>query len=532
MKTTRISNYAAALVLLGASLASCSTTADVLVNKEPGVFYGSAFGATEAAAAEKAYLDLIYTVLTETKGIRPAKKANFVLTAEIKDAFAAFKLKPLVSKNKDENRFDAVYRLSGERWEKAEAVRVERLSRTLGEAFGAIEANGAAPAPRKVKEAASLLATIERSGALGRIKGIGGSGAILNDQIEAYCRGITEGIVLAASPAAGLVGAGSAIEVSAADRSGKPLAALPLALAWKAGDSVSKPVGLVSGDNGKAIAVLPGDASLGNQKMVLAVSSSFASFQALPFLEKLDRSIAAEFSYRYSSAGSGLGKAVRIQGGTFAIGAVKRDKRAGSIEKPRTVTVATFFIDRDLVTNADYRAYLEAQNVPAGEYPDYWDNPDFNQPGQPVIGLSLKDAEKYAAWLSSVRSAKKRLPTEAEFEIAARGGKDVMFPWGDQLPSDGKRATYSGTSSFPTPVGSRENGRNAVGLNDMAGNVWEWTTTAPAGTMAGDPDYRIVKGGSYLDGQYELRISNRALRDPGERQLDVGFRLVSEAGDE
>ncbi|HRZ64597.1 MAG TPA: SUMF1/EgtB/PvdO family nonheme iron enzyme [Spirochaetia bacterium] len=523
----------AALALGCALLASCASTADILVNKDPGSFYGSAFAATQAAAEEKAYADLIYNVLTETSSMRPVKQASFVLTPEIKEAFAGFKLKPERAEKKSETRFDVVYSLSREQWAKAEALRLERLNKELGAAFAAVKAGASKSAAARIKEAAALLVAIERSGALNKIVGAESGGPILNDRVEDYCRGLVEGISIAAEPASGLVKAGAAIGLSVVDKGGKGLPSFPLSLTWKAEGAAKGPIAAVADAKGKASALLPDDPALADKKVILAVAADLASLQGdCPFLRKLDQGIAAEFAYRNSAVGSGLDKAVKVPGGSYAVGAVKQDKRAGSIEKPRKATVAAFYIDANLVTNAEYRTYLEAVNASELEYPDYWENADLNKPDQPVVGVSLAEAEKYAAWLSSAQGVKKRLPTEDEFEIAARGGREVVYPWGDELPSDGARATFKGSAPFTTAVGSRANGKNALGLADMAGNVWEWTTTAPAGSMSGNPEHRIVKGGSYLDGQYELRISNRVLRDPGERYPDVGFRLVSEAGNE
>jgi formylglycine-generating enzyme required for sulfatase activity len=525
--------FSAALAIAGVAAISCASTADVLVNKDPGSFYGAAFGATQAEAEQRAYLDLVYNVLTETNSQRPAtKKAAFVFTQEIKAAFAPFKLKPEKAEKKSATRFDVVYRLSRAQWEKAEGARLARLNKELGSSFAALKSAQGKSASARVKEAAAILAALDRSGAVNKIVGLEAAGNLLNDQVESYCRDLSGGIVLSASPSSGLVSAGAKIGIQAADKSGKALASMPLVAVWKAEGKEGEPVSLVADAQGKATVSVPSDSAFSDKKLGLSISAAFESFEpGLVFLAKLDDSVQAEYSYRNSAVSGDSAQAVRVAAGTYTVGAVKQDKRAGSVEKPRSATVAAFLIDARLVTNAEYKIYLDATNAGDDEYPDYWDNPDFNKPDQPVIGVSLAEAQKYAAWLSSVRGVKLRLPTEEEFEVAARGGEDVTYPWGDELPSEGARATYSGNSSATTAVGSRENGKSASGLYDMAGNVWEWTTSAPAGTMSGNQDYRIVKGGSYMDGQYELRISNRVLRDPDERYPDVGFRLVSEVSE-
>jgi formylglycine-generating enzyme required for sulfatase activity len=170
--------------------------------------------------------------------------------------------------------------------------------------------------------------------------------------------------------------------------------------------------------------------------------------------------------------------------------------------------------------------YLE--DTKAERLPEYWDNSEYNQPEQPVIGVSYEDAVRFASWLSAQLGVAKRLPTEDEWEKAARGGREVIYPWGDQSP-DGGRANYSGNGRFrsTSPVGSFEAGKNAYGLYDMAGNVWQWTSTGRAGTGR-----LIVKGGSWMDGPADLRVSNRREVDPSKGYVDVGFRLVREVAHE
>jgi formylglycine-generating enzyme required for sulfatase activity len=214
------------------------------------------------------------------------------------------------------------------------------------------------------------------------------------------------------------------------------------------------------------------------------------------------------------------------------VGALARDKRAAKKEARRDEQLDDFSIGVYLVTNAQYGVYLE--DAKSDSYPEYWDNPDYNQPDQPVIGLSLTEAQAYAAWLSDKIGAVMRLPTEGEWEKAARGGQDAIYPWGDQLPSDGSRANYSGNGRFKatSPVGSFENGRNAYGLYDMAGNVWQWTLATRDADGDGMEESSIVKGGSWMDGQTDLRVSNRRELDPSKPYADVGFRLVREVSHE
>ncbi|MDP7000175.1 MAG: SUMF1/EgtB/PvdO family nonheme iron enzyme, partial [Candidatus Poribacteria bacterium] len=132
-----------------------------------------------------------------------------------------------------------------------------------------------------------------------------------------------------------------------------------------------------------------------------------------------------------------------------------------------------FYMDKYEVTNAQYRKFVQATGHRA---PRYWDDDDFNQPNQPVVGVSWHDATAYAKWVG------KRLPTEKEWEWAARaekewewaargGLKGKKYPWGNQEPS-ASRANYGNKVGKPTAVGNYP--ANGYGLHDMAGNVWEW----------------------------------------------------------
>jgi formylglycine-generating enzyme required for sulfatase activity len=144
------------------------------------------------------------------------------------------------------------------------------------------------------------------------------------------------------------------------------------------------------------------------------------------------------------------------------------DDDAVDDERPRhRVPLPTYYIDKFPVTNVQYRRFLEATRHPD---PKYWTDPKFNEPNQPVVGVSWLDAQAYCGWAS------KRLPTEAEWEKAARGTDGRKYPWGDKW--DPARAnSEDGGPGKPTPVGSYPQGVSPYGAHDMAGNVWEWTSS-------------------------------------------------------
>jgi formylglycine-generating enzyme required for sulfatase activity len=127
---------------------------------------------------------------------------------------------------------------------------------------------------------------------------------------------------------------------------------------------------------------------------------------------------------------------------------------------------------------------------------------------RPVTYVSRAEAEAFCERNGA------RLPTEAEWEAAARGGDDRLWPWGDELP-DRTRAEFGAGIGAPVSVGSYPRGASPFGTLDMAGNVWEWTS--------GD----AVRGGSYLSGPDELRCSYRHPTHPAARDPYVGFRVVA-----
>lgn len=184
-----------------------------------------------------------------------------------------------------------------------------------------------------------------------------------------------------------------------------------------------------------------------------------------------------------------------IPGGPFAMGS---DVRAAfppdEDETPRrTVELEAFRLARTPVTEGQYAAFRGSP--PAGD------------PQLPVTYVSLEDARAFCAW------AGVRLPTEEEWEAAARGGDDRLWPWGDGLPTP-ERAVFAGPIGVPEPVGSRPAGESVHGVLDLAGNVKEWTEPG------------VVRGGSYLDGPDELRCSHRLALPAAARDTYVGFRVV------
>jgi formylglycine-generating enzyme required for sulfatase activity len=151
----------------------------------------------------------------------------------------------------------------------------------------------------------------------------------------------------------------------------------------------------------------------------------------------------------------------------------------------------------------------------------------------PMFSITVAEAEAFAQW------AGKRLPTEEEWERAARFIDGRTFPWGDKwVESDGQLGGNAIDAVTATqkdkievrPVRSYPNGRSAEGVYDLAGNVWEWTATRAQKTVDGQPvTYHVLKGGSFLTHKEACRSFVRLLEEPDIRHMDVGFRCVRDA---
>ncbi len=216
--------------------------------------------------------------------------------------------------------------------------------------------------------------------------------------------------------------------------------------------------------------------------------------------------------------------------GTFEMGSQMGDDD----EKPvHTVTLSAFWIDQTPVTNAQYARCVEAGvcKVSASAGDDLLNAPDY-----PAVGIVWQDAQKYCAWAGG------RLPTEAEWEYAARGPEGTRYPWGDEF--DCSRCNTPGDAcddyELASPVGHFQEGRSWCGALDMAGNVWEWVadwyaTDYYARSPAEDPtapdqgEDRVMRGGSWADTRPEklFRSANRQYLPSTMLGNYVGFRCAA-----
>ncbi len=207
---------------------------------------------------------------------------------------------------------------------------------------------------------------------------------------------------------------------------------------------------------------------------------------------------------------------VHVQAGEFIIGWDKEDKTV-------KISMGAFYIDKYEVTNDDYKKFVDATGHRAPKHPgkseyNIWEGNNF-PPGlarHPVVNVSWADAVAYARWSG------KRLPSETEWEKAARGTDGRLYPWGNRFERNNCNSSESkrrGTS----PVGNYPYGASPYGCFDMAGNACEWTSTL----YDTKHKWHLACGGSWKDGGG--RVTTVARSNPITASPTVGFRCVKDA---
>jgi serine/threonine-protein kinase len=214
-----------------------------------------------------------------------------------------------------------------------------------------------------------------------------------------------------------------------------------------------------------------------------------------------------------------------ITGGEFTMG-----RNDGSeFEKPAHLEkVATFYLDEREVSNDDYERFVQSGQRSA---PKSW--PDSKIPAGetyfPVSSVSWRDADAYCRWIN------KRLPTEVEWEYAARGKEGFLYPYGnkDWQPEYSSASPSSTAIGKLSNVGSYPKGASPFGVLDLAGNIAEWTdsdyTPYPNSPAKPDPGKKVIRGGSYINPPAEQRTTERRWLEAQEIRPYVGFRCAKPA---
>lgn len=221
-----------------------------------------------------------------------------------------------------------------------------------------------------------------------------------------------------------------------------------------------------------------------------------------------------------------------IPDGSFQMGGLDSNTDPDELP-PHKVTISAFWMDKFEVTNGMYKLCVDAgacdlpTSFTSEKHDTYFNTEQFAD--YPVVYATWGDANAYCEW------AGKRLPTEAEWEYAARGTSLNLFPWGDERP-DTTRANFNRNINDVTRVGSFPAGASAFGVLDMAGNVWEWVSdyygpeaygsaaaVNPTGPLAavGGGERHVIRGGSYQDVEDDIRLANRGYASGPDLEADM-----------
>ncbi len=212
---------------------------------------------------------------------------------------------------------------------------------------------------------------------------------------------------------------------------------------------------------------------------------------------------------------------IYIPGGKFEMGRNEGDEYETPVH---TATVQPFFIDRTEVTNEQYQQFISETGHRA---PSHWRGGKFlpAEAKMPVINVSWDDAEAYAKWIG------KRLPTETEWEFAARGTESKLYPWGNNWNAANANAGRE-TDGAIIKVGSFAGGASQFGVMDMCGNVWEWTSSSLVSYADEKKEIapgKVIRGGAYDTPNKRATATYRGVLPPDRLRDKTGFRLVRDA---
>ena len=224
---------------------------------------------------------------------------------------------------------------------------------------------------------------------------------------------------------------------------------------------------------------------------------------------------------------------VEIPAGSFAMG---QTEGGDDDERPvhQVIISRPFAMTTTPVTNAQYECFDPQHRNLRGK------RELSRKDDEAAIFVSWHDAVRFCAWLSESEGKPYRLPTEAEWEYAARGPNGRTYPWGEARPN-ASRARFGGQERKALKIGSLPQGATLEGVHDLAGNVAEWVqdwwhpsyyAESPPADPQGpaDGDYRVARGGSWNQPPDELRSSARLYHNPDKGAGHIGFRCAQSAG--
>ncbi len=178
--------------------------------------------------------------------------------------------------------------------------------------------------------------------------------------------------------------------------------------------------------------------------------------------------------------------------------------------------IEAFHIDTFPVTNSEFKGFIDSTGYRA---PRFWSEGRLNTANAPVVGVSWYDADKYATW------AGKQLPTNEQWEKAARGLEGRIYPWGNEVDEALANFGHEDGTDMVTPVEQFEENRSVFGARDLAGNTWEWTRDWDKIEI----DMKIIRGGSWVDPAQFLRCDEHLYANPKDKFDNIGFRCVRPA---
>ena len=223
-----------------------------------------------------------------------------------------------------------------------------------------------------------------------------------------------------------------------------------------------------------------------------------------------------------------------VPSGSFIMGSPTDERNRDDDEGPQhQVSIQSFAVGKNEVTVGQFEKFVNKTKHPDNK----WRNPGFNQStNHPVVNVSWEDAKAYTEWLSTKTGQNYRLLSEAEWEYVARAGTTTVYHFGETISP--RQANYYHANRGTVEVGSYP--ANAFGLYDVHGNVWEWVedcwhddhNDAPSDGSAWtsdcdrDPQYRVLRGGSWYSVPGNLRSANRVKIDARFRKFTYGFRIA------